>query len=132
MSDFSPRFLADYAVPTFNIETVDLVFDLDDTKTKVISTLVMTRQGIHKEALILNGEHLTLLSISIDEEILPSNSSAAVKSPARSSAKSKSILGRSGKFKVSSPNPKSSISCTTSSGIGSSGTGRLTTSGSPE
>ena len=73
MSDFSPRFLADYAVPTFNIETVDLVFDLDDTKTKVISTLVMTRQGIHKEALILNGEHLTLLSISIDEEILSPN-----------------------------------------------------------
>jgi hypothetical protein len=68
---------------------------------------------------------------SIDDDTLPNNSSAAVKSPAKSSAKSKSILGNSGKSTVSGPNPKSSISSAFSSN-GSSGSGKFTISGSPE
>ena len=68
---------------------------------------------------------------SIDDDTLPNNSSTAVKSPAKSSAKSKSILGNSGNSTVSGPNPKYSIS-TAFSTNGTSGSGKLTISGSPD
>lgn len=66
MTDFAPRFLADYAKPLFSIETVNLTFDLFDTETLVTNTMQVNRAGEHNAALVLDGEHLTLQSVSID------------------------------------------------------------------
>ncbi|WDE07644.1 aminopeptidase N [Thalassomonas viridans] len=70
MSEFTPRYLADYQVSAFTISTIDLTFELDDTATKVTSVMSVKRQGSHKQALVLDGEHLTLLSVKMDECLL--------------------------------------------------------------
>ncbi len=61
--------LADYTPPDYQIDSVDLVFDLDPQATRVKTTLKIT--SAHDRAkgvrpLELNGEHLKLLSIAID------------------------------------------------------------------
>jgi len=70
MTDSTPRFLADYRPADFTINTVNLTIYLDDTCSKVVSELTIERQGDEKEALQLNGEHLTLVSIIIDNQAL--------------------------------------------------------------
>ena len=69
----APRFLADYRKANFSIETVDLTVELHDTHTRVTSELSIIRQGEHQEALILDGEQLTLLSVAIDGVTLTSH-----------------------------------------------------------
>lgn len=73
MSDFAPRYLADYSESNFSISTVELDFELDENKTRVTNRMQMTRKELTKEPLVLDGEHLTLLSVSIDDELLSSN-----------------------------------------------------------
>ena len=73
MSDFAPRYLADYSESNFSISTVELDFKLDETKTRVTNRMKMTRKVETKDPLVLDGEHLTLLSVSIDDEILSSD-----------------------------------------------------------
>ena len=73
MSDFAPRYLADYSESNFSISTVELDFKLDETKTRVTNRMKMTRKVETKDPLILDGEHLKLLSVSIDDEILSSD-----------------------------------------------------------
>ena len=58
--------LSDYAPYPFEVEQVDLRFDLDPEATKVRSELKIRRTGGADEALILDGEGLKLLSIAID------------------------------------------------------------------
>ena len=61
--------LADYAPPPYRIESVDLVFDLDPTATRVSSTLKITSAYDRTEGvkpLELDGEQLKLLRISLD------------------------------------------------------------------
>ena len=70
MTRSTARFLADYSPSNFTIETVNLTIDLDDTKTQVINELTVNRQGEHQEKLILDGEQLTLVSVSIDDKQL--------------------------------------------------------------
>ena len=70
MTRSTARFLADYSPANFNIETVNLTIDLDDTNTQVINELSVNRQGEHQDSLILDGEKLTLVSVSIDGEKL--------------------------------------------------------------
>ena len=70
MSEFTPRFLADYQVSAFTISTIDLTFELDDTATKVTSVMSVKRQNGGSDPLILNGEHLSLLSVKLDEHSL--------------------------------------------------------------
>lgn len=70
MSDFAPRYLADYSESNFSISTVELDFKLDETKTCVTNRMKMTRKVATQDPLVLDGEHLTLLSVSIDDEIL--------------------------------------------------------------
>mgnify|MGYP001164754521 CR=1 FL=1 len=65
--------LKDYRVPDFLVETVDLVFELDETRTIVRSRLDMRRnpQSTAPTApLRLDGEDLELLSVAIDGEAL--------------------------------------------------------------
>ena len=73
MTRSTARFLADYSPANFSIKTVNLTIDLDDTNTQVINELAVSRQGEHQESLILDGEQLTLVSVSIDNEPLLSN-----------------------------------------------------------
>jgi len=73
MFDSSPRYLSDYQVADFTIKTVNLTVELDDTQTKVINELTFVRQQYNQNPLILNGEHLTLVSVSLDDvELLES------------------------------------------------------------
>ncbi|WP_425429894.1 aminopeptidase N [Cognaticolwellia beringensis] len=73
MSDFTPRYLADYSEANFSISTVELTFELDEYKTRIINRMQMTRKAANNQPLILDGEHLTLLSVSIDEQQLLGN-----------------------------------------------------------
>ncbi len=70
MTDSTPRFLADYRTADYTINTVNLTINLDDTCSRVISELSIVRQGEKSRALQLNGEHLTLLSLVIDNQAL--------------------------------------------------------------
>jgi aminopeptidase N len=70
MTRSTTRFLADYSPANFTIETVNLTIELDDTNTQVTNELTLNRQGEHQENLILDGDKLTLVSVSIDDEQL--------------------------------------------------------------
>jgi aminopeptidase N len=68
--------LADYQPPAFVIDTVDLVFELGDTDTRVKSRLQIRRNPKAldpKAPLHLDGEELTLLSLALDGELLGAN-----------------------------------------------------------
>jgi aminopeptidase N len=56
----------DYQPSPYQIRTVRLDFDLDPETTKVYATLDIEARAPDAGPLVLNGEHLTLLSIKID------------------------------------------------------------------
>ncbi len=58
--------LADYAVPDWLIPDVDLTFRLDAAATRVVSRLHVRRNGGHDRALVLDGQELRTVSVSID------------------------------------------------------------------
>lgn len=63
----------DYTPPTFLIDRVDLVFEIEETCTRVESRLVVQRnpESPDQQAeLILDGEALKLLSIKVDGSVL--------------------------------------------------------------
>lgn len=65
--------LADYKVPEFIIETVDLTLDLHEDFTEVTSKLNLHRnpKSLEKEApLFLDGEKLELISIKLNSKLL--------------------------------------------------------------
>lgn len=66
MTDFKTLYLADYNSPEFFIETVDLTFELSDSKTIVTSILSIKRAGNNKSSLLLNGQQLTLVSLELN------------------------------------------------------------------
>ncbi|WP_371372397.1 aminopeptidase N [Thalassotalea aquiviva] len=66
MSDISPRYLKDYQAPDYLIESVELTVELDDTATLVTNKMHLRVNGCHQRPLILDGEHLTLLSVELD------------------------------------------------------------------
>lgn len=72
MSDFTPRYLADYSEANFSISTVELTVELDEYKTRVTNRMQMSRKVANNLPLILDGEHLTLLSVLIDDQPLSS------------------------------------------------------------
>ena len=74
MSDFTPRYLADYNEANFTISSVELTFELDEVSTRVTNRMRITRQGAHKDPLILDGEHLSLVSVSLDNKPLSRDS----------------------------------------------------------
>ncbi len=62
-------YLKDYRPPDYLIETVNLEFDLDETRTRVKSLLTVVCnhdrcEGIHP--LVLSGRDLKLISVRID------------------------------------------------------------------
>lgn len=76
MSDPQPVFLSDYQPPAYRVTHAELTFDLDPAATRVKARLSIER---HSDAdadtpLILNGEHLKLISLAIDEKALDASS----------------------------------------------------------
>lgn len=66
MTDFTARYLSDYTTPLFNISTVNLTFELEDSKTLVTNVMSIERTEESNEALILQGEQLELQSVFIN------------------------------------------------------------------
>ncbi len=66
-NDAAPQavLLADYRKPPFLVDTVDLVFELQETATIVRARMAVRRNDDSRE-MFLNGEALTLLSIARD------------------------------------------------------------------
>jgi aminopeptidase N len=56
----------DYRAPDWLVPDVTLEFDLDAVKTRVKATLSVTRNGTHDRPLMLDGDGLTPLSVSVD------------------------------------------------------------------
>ena len=73
MAEFTARYLADYQPSLFTISTIDLTFDLSDTKTIVTSVMSVSRAGDDSGPLILDGEQLNLLSVHLNNSQLNSS-----------------------------------------------------------
>ncbi len=69
-------YLKDYTVPDYLIHNVDLTFSLDEEKTQVISKLTLQRNpetGTEQRPLILLGEQLDLISVTLAGKVLTAN-----------------------------------------------------------
>ena len=64
--DQSTVYLTDYQVPDFLIPTVRLEFFLEEATTRVVSTIVVNRNKDHARPLVLNGEKMSLLNLSLN------------------------------------------------------------------
>ena len=75
MRDAQPKAirLADYQPSAFSISSVTLDFDLYDDRTFVKSTLNLAREGGKDVPLVLDGQELKLLSLSVDGRELNSD-----------------------------------------------------------
>lgn len=72
MNDSTPKtiYLKDYTPPEFIIDSIDLHFDLDETATVVKTSMKMRRRADEKSPLVLAGQDLDLLSVTIDGKVL--------------------------------------------------------------
>lgn len=61
--------LNEYKKPDYLVETIDLVFNLDSTKTLVQSKMKITRTAASEVPLVFNGEELVLKSIKLNGEV---------------------------------------------------------------
>jgi aminopeptidase N len=59
-------YLKDYERPVYRVKTIDLEFDLDDTRTQVRSKMNILREGDVVHPLILDGEGLELVRVVLD------------------------------------------------------------------
>nr|WP_275856578.1 aminopeptidase N [Sulfurimonas sp. MAG313] len=66
-------YLKDYEKPSFEIKTVDLEFELDDTQTRVKNTMLIQRKAEANVPLVLLGEELELKSLILDGQELHSS-----------------------------------------------------------
>ncbi|HBP41566.1 MAG TPA: aminopeptidase N [Halomonas sp.] len=68
MSDPQPVYLSDYQPPAYLVTHTELTFDLDPAATRVKARLQIERHpsADSQSPLVLNGEHLTLISLAID------------------------------------------------------------------
>ncbi|MCS3459141.1 aminopeptidase N [Aeromonas sp. BIGb0445] len=60
------KYRQDYQAPLYWIDSIDLDFQLEEPLCRVTAISRVRRNGEHNEALILDGENLHLVSISID------------------------------------------------------------------
>jgi aminopeptidase N len=66
-------YLKDYRPPDYRVETVNLEFELDETRTRVRSTLVVSRSHDRSRGFlpfVLNGEDLILKRVKLDGQVL--------------------------------------------------------------
>jgi len=73
----SPKaiYLKDYKKPDYQLDSVDLHFELHETQTRVSSSLVFSRahEANTNASLTLDGSHLELQELKLDGEILASD-----------------------------------------------------------
>ncbi len=68
-------YLKDYKAPEFLIDHVDLTFELDEEKTRVVSVLQLKRQVLGESSpLVLSGECLELGEVKIDNALIDDSS----------------------------------------------------------
>ena len=65
-----PIRLTDYRPPAFLIDEVHLAFDLAANSTRVKARLTIRRNGDHTDPLVLNGERLKPVSVTLDGRLL--------------------------------------------------------------
>ena len=63
-------YLKDYKKPPYNVSHVHLDFDIHDGITTITSTVDYKKNNSEDAPLVLNGEHLTLISVKLDGETL--------------------------------------------------------------
>lgn len=73
MAQFTARYLADYQPSLFTISTIELTFDLSDTKTIVTSIMTVRRVGEDAASLTLDGAQLKLISVQLNSSQLSSS-----------------------------------------------------------
>jgi len=71
MADSKARVLADYKTSDFTITSTSLTFDLADEHTFVTNKMVLERKNKTATSLVLDGEHLILKSVLLNEECVP-------------------------------------------------------------
>ncbi|WP_026186148.1 aminopeptidase N [Thioalkalivibrio thiocyanodenitrificans] len=73
MKDTTPRmvFLKDYVPPAWRVSRVELDFQLDPARTRVRSRMSLARTGAGDQPLMLHGQDLTLVALSVDGRPLP-------------------------------------------------------------
>ena len=65
------KHLKDYRPPDFSITKTELVFDLDEARTRVKSRLQLQRKTAERDAaLVLDGIELKLIELRLDDELL--------------------------------------------------------------
>ena len=64
--------LSDYQPPAYLVDTVELRFELDPAATVVSSRIALRRNPLRSDAglLVLDGEHLELLAVAVDDQPL--------------------------------------------------------------
>ncbi|WP_458734996.1 aminopeptidase N [Zobellella taiwanensis] len=60
------QYREDYQPPHYWIDTLDLDIQLDETATEVVAISRVRRNGEHSEPLVLDGEQLELLAVSVN------------------------------------------------------------------
>ena len=70
MSQKNAKYRKDYQAPKFTIDTVNLVVELDKTQTRITNTMKIKRQGDHRDALVLDGEHIALEKVVLNDQTL--------------------------------------------------------------
>lgn len=73
MTELKTTFLKDYTPPSFLINTVELIFKLDEDLTQVNSRLALIRDsapGNKDKSLVLQGENCELIFIKVDGRLL--------------------------------------------------------------
>ena len=65
--------LQDYRAPDYRVEKLGLDFNLEPEATRVTSTMQILRTTPTPAPLVLNGEHLKLISLAIDGKAVPTD-----------------------------------------------------------
>lgn len=71
MTQAQAKYLKDYQAPHFTIETIDLAFNLAGKDTHVKAVSKVKRTSAHALPLVLNGDDLVLLAVTINGETVP-------------------------------------------------------------
>ncbi len=74
--DPAPVLLAEYQPPVFQVPEIALDFELDPAETRVRSRMKVVRSGAAGAPLVLDGEALTLVSVTLDGKKLPESAYA--------------------------------------------------------
>ncbi|WP_447970120.1 aminopeptidase N [Nitrospira sp. M1] len=64
------KYLKDYKQPDYWVKHVDLTFNLRDGETLVNAKLHVVKNGVHSNALVLDGEELELLAVKLNDQNL--------------------------------------------------------------